>query len=69
VQVERASSGLDAITNFEIALEYLERADYPAGQDAPLWGEYGFAPRFVRPADPLPIATLIERFERLRAEE
>ena len=33
-----------------------------------LWGEYGFAPRFPRPAEP-PIGKLIERFERLRVEE
>jgi hypothetical protein len=34
-----------------------------------MWGEYGFAPRFLRPAEPQPIGRLIERFERLRAEE
>jgi hypothetical protein len=34
-----------------------------------MWGEYGFAPRFPRPAEPAPIGKLIERFERLRAEE
>jgi hypothetical protein len=49
----------------------LERADYPSGEDAMMWGEYGFAPRFPgpRPTDPPPIGKLIERFERLRAEQ
>jgi len=36
-------------------------ADYPGGEDAMLWGEYGFAPRFPRPAEPQPIGELIER--------
>jgi len=31
-----------AITNFEVALECLERADSPAREDTMLWGEYGF---------------------------
>jgi hypothetical protein len=34
-----------------------------------LWGEYGFAPRFPRPAEPPLIGKLIKRFEPLRAEE
>jgi hypothetical protein len=51
-----------------VALECLERADYPGGEDAMIWGEYGFAPRFARPAELPPIGKLIERFERLRAE-
>jgi hypothetical protein len=38
-------------------------------EDAMIWGEYGFAPRSPRPAEPQPIGKLIERFERLRAEE
>ncbi|MGE5149965.1 MAG: hypothetical protein ACM3II_07590 [Rhodospirillaceae bacterium] len=59
----------DAIANFEVALERLERADYPSGEDAMIRGEYGYAPRSPRPADPPPIGKLIERFERLRAED
>jgi hypothetical protein len=31
-----------AITNFEVALECLERADSPAREDTMLWGEYSF---------------------------
>jgi len=42
---------------------------YPGGEDAMIWGEYCFAPRFPRPTEPPPIGKLIERFERLRAEE
>jgi hypothetical protein len=57
------------IANFEVALECLERGDYRGGEDAMIWGEYGFAPRFPRPAEPAPISKLIERFERLRVEE
>ena len=34
-----------------------------------MWGEYGFAPRFPRSAEALPVSKLTERFERLRAEE
>jgi hypothetical protein len=69
IQTEGFQPGPDAIVNFEVALECLERADYPGGEDAMIWGAYGFAPRFPRPAEPLPIGKLIERFERLRAEE
>jgi hypothetical protein len=42
---------------------------YPGGEDAMIRGEYGFVPRFPRPAEPPPIGKLIERFKRLRAEE
>jgi hypothetical protein len=69
LQTEEFHSGPDAIANFEVALECLERADYPDGEDAMIWGEYGFAPRFPRPAEPPPIDKLVERFERLGAEE
>jgi hypothetical protein len=69
IQTEGFQPGPDAIANFEVALECLERADYPGGEDAMIWGEYGFAPRFPRPVEPLPIDKLIERFERLRTEE
>jgi hypothetical protein len=69
IQTEGFQPGPDAIANFEVALEYLEQANYPDGEDAMIWGEYGFAPRFPRPAEPPPIGKLIERFERLRAEE
>ena len=69
IQTEGFEPGPDAIANFEVALEYLEQANYPDGEDAMIWGEYGFAPRFPRPAAPPPIGKLIERFERLRAEE
>jgi len=48
VQVEGFHPGSDAISNFEIALEYFERADYQASEDAMIWGKYGFAPRFSR---------------------
>ena len=33
-----------------------------------MWAEHGFAPLFSRPTEP-PIGKLVERFERLRAEE
>ena len=69
IQTEGFQPGPDAIANFEVALEYLEQANYPDGEDAMIWGEYGFAPRCPRPAEPPPIGKLIERFERLRAEE
>lgn len=69
IQTESFQPDPDAIANFEVALECLERADYFDGEDAMIWGEYGFAPRFPRPAEPPPIGKLIERFERLRAEE
>jgi hypothetical protein len=69
IQTEGLQPGPDAIANFEVALECLERADYAGGEDAMIWGEYGFAPRFLRPAEPPPIGKLIERFERLRVEE
>ena len=69
IQTEGFQPGPDAIANFEVALEYLEQANYPDGEDAMIWGEYGFAPRFPRAVEPPPIAKLIERFERLRAEE
>jgi hypothetical protein len=69
IQTKGLQPGLDAIANFEVALECLERADYPGGEDAMIWGEYDFAPRFLRPTEPPPIGQLIERFERLRAEE
>jgi hypothetical protein len=68
IQTEGLQPGPDAIANFEVALECLERADYSGGEDAMIWGEYGFAPRFPRPAEPPPIGKLIERFERLREE-
>jgi hypothetical protein len=69
IQTEGLQPGPDAIANFEVALECLERADYPGGEDAMIWGEYGFVPRFPRPTEPPLIGELIERFERLRAEE
>ncbi len=69
IQTEGFQPGPDAIANFEVALECLERADYAGGEDAMIWGEYGFAPRFPRPAEPPPIGKLIERFERPRTEE
>jgi hypothetical protein len=69
IQTKALQAGPDATANFEVALECLERADYPGGEDAMLWGEYGFAPRFSRPTKPPPIGELIERFERLREEE
>ena len=69
IQTEGFQPGPDAIANFEVALERLERADYPSGEDAMIRGEYGYAPRSPRPADPPPIGKLIERFERLPAED
>jgi hypothetical protein len=51
IQTESFQPDPDAIANFEVALECLERADYPDGEDAMIWGEYGFAPRFPRPAE------------------
>ena len=69
IQTEGFQPGPDALANFEVALECLERADYPGGEDAMIWGEYGFAPRFPRPTGPPLIGKLIERFEQLREEE
>jgi hypothetical protein len=54
------------LANFEIALDCLERSDYPGGEDAIIWGEYGFAPRFPRSSDPVPLEELIARFKQLR---
>jgi hypothetical protein len=69
IRTEGFQPGPDAIANFEVALECLERADYAGGEDAMIWGEYGFAPRLPRAAEPPPIGKLIECFERLRAED
>lgn len=69
IQTDGFQPGPDAIANFDVALECLERTDYPGGEDAMLWGEYGFAPRLPRPTEPSPIGELIARFERLREEE
>ena len=35
MQTESFQPGPDAIANFEVALECLERADYPGGEDTP----------------------------------
>jgi hypothetical protein len=48
IQAEGFQPDADAIANFEVALECLERGDYPGGEDAMIWGEYGFAPRANR---------------------
>jgi hypothetical protein len=48
IQTDGFQPGPDAIANFEMALECLERGDYPAGEDAMICGEYGFEPRFER---------------------
>lgn len=69
VQGEGAQPSIDTIANFEVALECLEREDYPGGEDAVIWGEHGFAPRFLRAAGPSPISELIDRFQRLTAGE
>ena len=69
IQTEGLQPGPDATANFEVALECLERADYPGGEDAMIWGEYCFATRFPRPTEPPPIGELMERFERLREED
>lgn len=68
IQTEGFQPGPDAIANFEIALECLERGDYPGGEDAMIWGEYGYAPRLPRPIKLPTIGELIQRFERLWAE-
>jgi len=68
IQTEGFQPGPGAIANFEIALECLEPDDYASCENAMIWGEYGFALRFPRPADPQPIGKRIERFERLRAD-
>ncbi len=46
IQSEGFQPGPDAIANFEVALEYRERADYPAGEDAMIWGELWLRPAF-----------------------
>jgi hypothetical protein len=51
IQAEGFQPGPDALANFEVALECLERADYPDGEDTMNCGEYGFAPRFPRAAE------------------
>jgi hypothetical protein len=66
---EGAQPSVDAIANFEVALECLEREDYPGGEDAMIWGEHGFAPRVPRAAGPSPISELIDRFQRLTVDE
>jgi hypothetical protein len=68
IQTEGLQLSVDTMANVEVALECLEGSDYPGGEDAMIWGEYGFAPRFTWPIEPTPIGKLIERFERLRAE-
>lgn len=56
---------VDAIANLTLALECLERADYPAGQDAMLLAEKGWAPRLPPATEPRPLAELVAQFERL----
>jgi hypothetical protein len=68
IEAEGFQPDVDTIANFGVALDCLERADYPGGEDAIAWGEHGFAPRFPRAAPPTPIGELLERFRRLRAE-
>jgi len=68
VQVAGFQPGPDAITNFQVALECLERADYPAAEDAMMCSEYGFAPRFAPPQASPPLPELISRFGALRSE-
>jgi hypothetical protein len=59
----------DQLANMLAALEALERADYPTGEDAIYLAERGWKPRFP-PTEAVPsLAELVERFERLRAEE
>jgi hypothetical protein len=59
---------VDAMTNLVIALECLEREDYPGGEDAIFLAEKGFAPRRARSAEPRPITELMAHFEKLAAE-
>ena len=69
IQTEGFQPGPDAIANFEVALECLERADYPGGKDAMIWGEYGLRAAFSPASRAAADWQLIERFERLRVEE
>lgn len=66
IETEGVQPTVHALANFEVALECLDRSDYPGGEDAILWGEYGFAPRFPRARDPAPVQELIARFKELR---
>jgi hypothetical protein len=55
--------------NLAVALECLERRDYAAGEDAMMLAEFGWPPRFPKPAPAPPIPELMKAFERLAAEE
>jgi hypothetical protein len=66
IEMDGFQPTLHALANFEVALECLERSDYPGGEDAIICGEHGFAPRFPRPSDPAPVQELLARFKGLR---
>jgi hypothetical protein len=66
IETEGFQPTVNALANFEVALECLERSDYPSGEDAIIWDEYGFAPRCPRPSDPASVQQLIARFRELR---
>jgi len=69
IQTEGFQLGPDAIANFEVALEC---ADCPGGEDAMIWGEYGFVDAFCEPQswfantylaiDQGPIIVMIENY-------
>lgn len=60
---------VDAIANLTLAIDCLERDDYPAGQDAMLLAEKGWAPRFPPAIEPKLLAELVAQFERLVARD
>lgn len=69
IEKEGLQPTADAMVNLVIALECLERADYRGGEDAMMYAEKGFPPRFARELGPISTtAALVETFERLRAE-
>lgn len=40
IQTEGFQPGPDTLANFEVALDCLERGDYPGGEDSMIWGEH-----------------------------
>jgi hypothetical protein len=60
---------VDAMANLAIALDCLERDDPPAGEDAMMLAEHGWAPRVAPAGEPRPLAELVARFGRLVAPD
>ncbi len=60
---------VDALANLAVALECLERDDPPAGEDAMMLAEKGWASRSTPSTEPRPVAELQAHFARLVAQD